>query len=123
LSSNYSVYGWQLLTSPASQQYSAFWAPYLFFALICELTLLTVSLLLSVLFFQKRRAFPALYISVLAAGVAIAAIDFAAVKGCSGLLSENRADPIRDLVRTASNAIIWAAYFIKSKRVRATFIN
>jgi len=58
---------WTLLTTPGTEAYHPLNAPILLFELVGNLILLVASLVLAVLFFQKRRVVPILAVSVLGA--------------------------------------------------------
>jgi len=120
--SSYNSENWQALTHPTSDSYHALWAPLLIFELLANLTLLVYSLLLIVLFFQKRSVFPKLMIAFLLIQAGVLMIDYIVSEQIPFVAEHNTSATARPLTTAVSAAIIWTAYFLVSKRVKATFI-
>lgn len=118
--SAYEIEQWMWLTSHGSGGYHPLWAPTLLFSLAANLALLVFSLLLVVLFFQKRRSVPTIYVSFLAVSLIISGTDtWLASQVPAG---DVQAQDIRQLFRQTIALAIWGSYFMASKRVRSTFI-
>jgi hypothetical protein len=119
----YAPENWLALTSPTGGNYHALWGPLLIFELLANLALLGLSLLVVILFFQKRRTFPGFFIVLLIAGATLISLDHAALRSLSlegfDLAEPNPREPVRSII----NALIWTLYTIKSRRVKATFRN
>ena len=82
--------------------------------------MLGLNILCLCLFFTKRGAFPRLYITLLVANAAFLILDDI---GC-GLIPSLKAavsDP-REAIRAVVFGLIWSAYMLKSRRVKATFV-
>jgi hypothetical protein len=122
----YSVYAtaqWNALTVPGTDAYHAFWAPYLIFALVVNLTSLVLAVLLLVLFFRKRHSFPRVYIGFLIFNVVALAIDHLGARQLSAVLEESDlAESSTELARSVVACAIWIPYMVVSRRVRATFV-
>jgi hypothetical protein len=119
----YSTEQWNALTVPGTETYHAYWAPYLIFALVGNLTSLVLALLLLVLFFGKRRSFPRIYIGFLIFQTLAMAIDFVGARQLSALLEESDlVESTNDLVRSVGACAIWIPYMVVSRRVRSTFV-
>ncbi|HEY9592918.1 MAG TPA: DUF3857 domain-containing protein [Spirochaetia bacterium] len=111
---------WKSLTDPAGARYHALWGPTLFLEAVTAVALGLACVLLIVLFFQKRRLFPRLYVGVRIAAAVLVAADLVLVT----LLP-----PAKDVVSTAAGQLaaaliacaLWVPYMLKSRRVRATF--
>lgn len=115
-----SMDNWIALTTFGRSTYHALWAPMLLGELAAGLGQLVFSLLLVVLFFQRRSSFPRLGILLLAASVVLQATDVAA----GSLLPAGRIEPtdVAQVVRSAFYVAIWSAYLLRSERVGSTFV-
>ncbi len=116
----YSSERWNLVTNPASASYNPNYAPLLIFELLWNVGSLFIIPLLLVLLFQKRFAFPRYMIAFLILHVVMLGLDTV----WSGMI------PVAHKVRTAepqfvtmfSGTLLWVAYFLKSRRVKLTFV-
>jgi transglutaminase-like putative cysteine protease len=115
-----SMDNWAALTTFGSSTYNALWAPLLLVELAVGLGQLVFSLLLLVLFFQRRSSFPRLAIALLAASVVLQAADVA----LGSLLPAGQVEPsdIAKIIRAALLVAIWSAYLLRSERVSSTFV-
>lgn len=120
----YSTAHWRTITDTASASYDAMSAPSLLYNLFFRVTLLFYSILLVVLFFQKRRIFPTLAIIYLC-------FQFVGSVVNDGLLMSRKVKTITtgiqtpavaSAVRTIPAMVIWGLYFARSKRVKLTFV-
>lgn len=92
----------------------------LLFALVLELPWIAYMLVVAAFFIRKHRWTPYLYIVLLLGSV-----------GFSGLLlilhvlapAEEIQDTPRELTRAIIQASIWIPYFLRSRRVKLTFVN
>lgn len=111
---------WAALTAYGSASYSPLWAPVLLFELAANLGLVIFWLLLAVMFFQRRCGAPRLYIAVILGGIAVRFVDLL----LGGLMPVSPIEPSDwvEIGRDSVAALIWIAYFLRSKRVRATFV-
>lgn len=122
----YSMFGsfsmdtWSQLTTAGSQVFNAMWAPILLAELALNLGLLVFSLLLLVMFFQKRRGAPHLFVAFLIANVLVNAADLAAAS--LALAASVTTQEWVAVWRLGFSALLWSAYFLKSRRVRSTFV-
>jgi hypothetical protein len=121
---NAEVYGaanWVDLTSLGGARYHALWAPVLIGELLANLALLGLSILVLLLFFQRRRTFARYFIATLWISAGVVALDAVA---CIWLPVEapDLEGNVRDATRATASAAIWTLYALKSKRVRNTFV-
>lgn len=68
-------------------------------------------------FFRRHRRAPALYIALLTVNLALTALAFLAAGRTAGHHEQNW-----ELFRAVLSAAVWIPYFIKSRRVKMTFV-
>ena len=122
IASVYMVDNWEALTSSQSSSYHPLWAPYLIFSLLGNFTLFVFSILLLVLFFQRRRVVPKMYIIFMVTALIIGAIDLAGTKVLPDVEESARRDAAKQVSRSVIALAIWGSYFLVSRRVKATFV-
>jgi transglutaminase-like putative cysteine protease len=120
---SYGLDNWQTLTLPGGAAFHPLWAPYLLWALIGNLTLLVAAIFLPVLFFQRRRLFPKLYLGFLVFGVLVIGVDFLIARNIPDVKDDPSVSSPRELIRACSGLLIWGSYLLVSRRVKATFIH
>ncbi len=113
---------WSFLTTEGSPVYNAFWAPVLIGEIAFNACLFILSVYAAYLFFTKKQNFPKVYIAILT--LVLVTIPLDAWLASKVLPDEPLFDDdtIKELVRSAVAFIIWVPYLIRSKRVKATFI-
>jgi len=76
------------------------------------------------LFFRRSRAFPRAYIALALYGICINVFDSAAVHLLPESVreSDDMGETVSQLFRSLAWTGIWAAYLLKSRRVRETFV-
>lgn len=113
---------WVVLTTPGTRAYHPLWAPVIIGETILNVLLLTVALVAVYLFFKKRRAFPGVAIGFLAAGLTVVILDLVVLQTIPAARAQIGVSEMGDVARAGLGAAIWIPYFIRSKRVRATFV-
>src|SRR5204862_3805174 len=111
---------WQKLTHIGQPAYHPYWMPTLLFELVFNSLIFVYSILLLVLFFKRRAAWPRCYIGFFVITVCGLVIDYALgtqIPAAAGSLG----DSIKTLGQSLFAAIIWIPYCLVSKRVKATF--
>jgi hypothetical protein len=114
---------WKALFDSTSTAYNPGVAIFIIAEMLVNTGLLLACLMAVIYFFQKRSAFPKLYICILAASVVILVSDAIIV---SFFIPDETAfdgDTIKSIIRSIFNALIWIPYMLVSKRVEATFVN
>lgn len=92
------------------------------FSTIGQVLLLLVAIIVVFKFFTKARVFPKLYIALLAFGIVLGVADLAMLNLLSpGETLEHSKNAAR-LGAQGFWSLVWGAYILKSKRVKATFI-
>ncbi len=113
---------WEVLTSPESEAYHALWGPLIIFELVGNLFFLCFSIYLIVLFFRKNYLLPKLYIAFLISNVVFLTIDYFVSDLIPAVAMEDSSESMKELVQTIAAACIWTPYFLKSRRVKNTFV-
>jgi len=111
---------WNSLTTPGAASYHPAWAPLLLGELALNITQLAASLLLIVLYLNRRSSFPRVAIAFIVGTLVLFYLDtlaYAAVTG-EGLEPEFKREIGFGVVRSA----VWIAYLVSSVRVRKTFV-
>lgn len=81
----------------------------------------TLSIVLLILFFQKRKSFPRLFIAVQLAYLLFLASEALVVKGLLVQTDGAGIDAMKTLLPAALQTLAWIAYMLRSQRVRQTF--
>ena len=87
---------------------------------VVNVALIAFTIYVAVLFFNKKRETPRMYITLILAG--LGANFFFLVLGLAMGLEDYAAEVGIQIVRSGVAAAIWIPYFNVSKRVKATFI-
>jgi hypothetical protein len=110
---------WHRLTSPVSAEYHQLWAPWLVWNVIENLSLIVFAIVIVYCVHKRKQTVQELMVCwcVLAGGLSIL------VEGAFGhfLYSTPWFDKV--LVLKLIVVCIWTLYFLKSRRVKATFVN
>lgn len=120
MSSVFALDTWAALTTYGKPTFHALWAPLVLLELGINLALVVFWVLLAVMFFQRRRGVPRLFIAVLLSGVFSRCLDMT-FGSILPTITTSAADWV-ELVRDTFFAVLWAAYFARSVRVRSTFV-
>lgn len=119
-SSVFALDTWTALTTYGKPAFHALWAPVILLEMGINLALVVFWVLLAVMFFQRRRGVPLLFIVVLMSSVFARCLDLSFGSILPGVTTS--AEEWTELVRDTFFAVIWAAYFVRSVRVRSTFV-
>lgn len=111
---------WTEYTTPGRAAYHPLWATLL--ALDWGTNLFTLFLLpwLLTLFFQRKKAFPAIMFWTMLVFVALCALRFGVADRIAFLRGDGLVLP---LIFAVLKALVWIPYLRLSKRVKATFVN
>jgi uncharacterized protein DUF3857/uncharacterized protein DUF2569/transglutaminase superfamily protein len=121
----YSSERWQVITNSASASYDSMLPPVLLFELFNNITLLIFSILLFVVFFQKKRIFPALFVTYLTLQFVFYALDVFLnyYLHRNSVLNHTNSVSSAALAPLLMGVIIWGLYISRSRRVKLTFVN
>lgn len=112
---------WQTVATPHGAAYHPLYAPLLIFELLGNTFMLGLGALALFLFFSKRRAFPRIFITLMLVNALFLILDDLGAAQVHTLPSGETGTNFRDSIRATFYAIIWSAYMVKSRRVKATF--
>jgi hypothetical protein len=114
---------WQQVAVPTGANYHPLYGPLLIFEVLSNVALLGLNLLVIAMFFAKRKAFPKIYVSLLLANLVCVVIDEIVGNLIPSLKEISSPTSSAQLFQVGVGTIIWWAYMVKSRRVRATFVN
>jgi len=114
--------GWPVLTTPGTPAYHQLWGPLLIFEIAGNSFFILANVALIFFFFSKHWRFPALYITMLGLNVLFVIGDFFMGNMIPAVATANDPQSVREMVRTLAAAAIWIPYFLRSKRVKNTFV-
>lgn len=114
---------WDALTSKESMFYHPLWRPTIIFEVVCNSLLLLFSLFTLIMLYRKKSALPRLMIILLSVSLLCVFIDMLLLYQIP-LAREagNGTADLRNLVKSIISCAIWIPYFLKSDRVKNTFI-
>ena len=113
---------WAIITDPSYELYHPLWAPLVIYELVGSCALGLFSLVALALMFRHDRRFPKLMIGLYLANVGFQTLDLLVAGQIPAI--ETNLDPAaqRDLLRSIIAALVWIPYFLRSERVRNTFV-
>jgi len=116
---------WQTLTNSASPTYNALMPPALLLELFTTITLFLMTILLVVTFFQKKRVFPMLFVTLLLFQLLAHALDVLLIYRMhqNSVLTHTEAASAAALAPMLLALILWGLYISRSRRVKLTFVN
>jgi len=113
---------WQVVTTPGTRAYHPLFGPLIVGELVANAALLVWAIVLLYLFFTKRRAFPVAMIVFLIVRVVIQVGDILVARMIPAAAATIGPSVYGALAGNLLVVLIWVPYFIKSRRVAATFI-
>lgn len=117
-----SVGNWLALTTSGSPAYHVLWAPTLLFELVLNLGIGIGAAALLVLMLKRRSNLPRLYIAWWLLSFIVLLCDGLAYNAIPALRSQWQDKGVGEAVRTGLMGLVWIAYFLRSERVRRTFV-
>ncbi len=119
-SDGFSHSAWTTLTTPGGDAYDPAWAPFILFSVFSVIWMLVHSIVLAVVFFQQRSSAPYVYIALMLGFMLVAVVNALAIVHLR--VADMQKDVVADVVRSVLSGVIWSSYFLRSQRVRATFV-
>lgn len=114
---------WWMLTSPHSPVYHPLWVPLIIFETIYAFAMIIFCIFILVRFYQKKAIVPRLMIVFYSVSLLCVTIDTLLYLQIPFLAELETGNPYKDMIRSAIGSAIWIPYFLKSVRVRNTFVN
>jgi len=111
-----SISDWSAMTNPESELYTPMYKPLIIFGLTANVALFVFSLIVVVLFFQKRKLFRFMAILLFISNLIIYTIEYSLFSLMSGKM-EFPIDPVISLIL----CLILLPYLLTSKRAKETF--
>jgi Protein of unknown function (DUF2569) len=113
---------WRAVTTPGSPAYHPLFGPLIIGEMVANVALLAWSLVLLYLFFTKRRAFPRAMIAFLIVRVVIQVADIFVASSIPVAAGSIGPRVYGSLAGNLLVVLVWVPYFLKSRRVAATFV-
>jgi Protein of unknown function (DUF2569) len=117
------IAAWKVLFDAASEAYNPPLAFLLIVEILINLMLLVANGVAVIFFFQKRSAFPKLYICILAGSAIFILLDTLLVSYLLPTADAFDQETTKEIIRSIVGAFIWISYILVSKRVEATFVH
>lgn len=118
----YAADSWMRLTTVGQTNYDALWAPVLLFELVANLSMLVFSVVLLILFFQRRSSVPRVYLAFQGGALIVAVLDMMAANLIPVAKHEEVSSALKPVIQQAFVLVLWGSYLMTSKRVKATFV-
>lgn len=112
---------WVALTTPGEEAYHPLWQPALLAELALAAIFLVYSILLLVLFFKKKYTLPRLMVYFYLFNFVAGAGLYLLFRGIPAMDEEVLSEYGSHVGRAGVFGLLWGAYFLRSKRVKATF--
>ena len=114
---------WHNVAVPSGVDYHPLFGPLLMFEMLGNQTLIVMSFLTLYLYFAKRSLFPKVFIICCLSTLIFVLTDFI-ISGQIPMIAEDPgSEQGREFARAFWRCVIWCPYMLKSKRVKATFVN
>ncbi|WP_158289074.1 DUF2569 domain-containing protein [Rubrivivax albus] len=113
---------WPVLTTPGTEHYHPLWAPLFAFEVFANVGSVLLALIALALLLQKSRHAPRLAIVWLGWGVVFGVLDYVIAGQIPAVAEQSGSEAIRELSRSVAGAAIWIPYFLRSRRVKNTFV-
>jgi len=113
---------WAKLTTPGSVAYHPLWAPMFSFEIVGALGIVALSLTTLAHFINKSKTTPKLMIGFLLFNLALTTGDAIFTSFIPYFDTHHSTVAGPNLARAIFSVLIWAPYFLKSERVRTTFV-
>ncbi|MFD2117894.1 DUF2569 domain-containing protein [Paenibacillus yanchengensis] len=113
---------WQLLTSKGSDFYDPLWKPTLIFETVYNILFSIFTLFILVQFYRKKGIIPRLMIVFYSLSLLVGIFDYIMLQQIPLAKELEDGSSIRDIIKSAITCLIWILYFLRSERVKNTFI-
>jgi len=110
-----------LLIVEGSESYHPYWLPMIMFDIAMSVLFIFYFIYVFISLYRKKAIFPKLMIVLYAVGLAINVIDYFLMAQIPQI-SDTLTGSMRDILKQAIGCAIWIPYYIKSVRVKNTFV-
>lgn len=114
---------WETLTDPSSVVYDPLWKPLIIFETVGNIISMLLILLILVLLYAKKSMLPKVVIGMMIYNILLVAVDYSLMQQISLVDQIEDANSTKEISRSILYACVWIPYFLRSKRVRNTFVN
>jgi len=114
---------WNSLTTSGTEHYHPLSKPLLVFEYFGQFAQIIAVIILIVLCFRKRRFFPKIAITFYLANIVFILVDTFGTLLASSAVKMQISPPWSELVKGFVGIFIWIPCFLKSRRVKATFVS
>lgn len=113
---------WDILTSADSTYYHPLWKPLIIFEGLYNVLFLVFCFYILFSFYGKKQILPRLMIIFYSASVLVGIIDWILLYQIPLTREMEDGSSMRDILKSVFTCLIWVPYFVKSVRVKNTFI-
>lgn len=113
---------WIAITTPGNDAYQAALGPLIVAETVGNSILVAGSVVMLVLFYGRKRAFPVVFIFNVVFSLVFLSLDTVAAEHLVKSDPADASEGYRDLVQAAAQVLIWVPYMLVSERVKATFV-
>lgn len=113
---------WTLFTSKESEYYHSLLGPLIVYEFTCQVVSIIFIIYILVNFYSKKRIVPTLMIIFYAGSLVLGWVDYILIQNIPLIKEMDDGSSARDLFRSILTCLIWIPYFLKSRRVKNTFV-
>lgn len=113
---------WTALTSKDSLQYHHLWAPTILFEFLMNIGIILFSAYIIVRFYQRKMIVPRLIIVFYSASLLISVFEYILMLQIPDWREIDDGSLAKDIAKGIFTCLIWIPYFLRSVRVKNTFV-
>ena len=113
---------WNNVTSKTSELYHPLWGALIIFELAFNVLFFLYTIIILINLYQKKLILPKLMIIYYSTSLVVGIIDYLLVLQIPMASEMQDAGQLKDIFRSLVTCLIWIPYFVKSERVKNTFV-
>jgi len=113
---------WERLTSPDSPVYDSMWSNIIMFEAFGNAALIILLAAVLILMYKKKRSFVPAVILYFVVVMILTVVGFMLAQSIPLMAEESIGKSVSKLIRNLLACLIWIPYFLRSVRVRNTFV-